>query len=326
MLYSVILGMLIFALFMAVYERQMDMRVQEEASSLADELGRTAFAALSGEQPFKDLPPSLGGSYYAVEVRDNSVIVVRITHGRGYGTECSSFVNFNLKVENGSFLPGGRVYFMRVGESLIISSSPVQAPEMEIFVSPTSAPPEFYNFAKHSARVAAGMIASYFSLSDIGYIAAGYSTSEDRIYVRWTRGAEEAYFETRWDVSDQRVGNVMRAWVLSGVNRVGSSVGSMITCDENLDNAVAGGWLFSGTKALQDLRNRTWKNENSFVNVPSDADIVAACVETNIGRMYPVWRISWDNYVIYYRAIPWWENDDSPGFIFQSYPEIEPVV
>jgi len=314
--------MLLFALFMTVYERQMDIRVQEEASSLAEELGRTAFSALTGGQPFKDLPPAVGGSPYAVEIRDNQVFVVRITGGRGSGSEYASVINAPIVVENGDFAPGGRMYFMRSGDRLLVSSSPIAPPAYELEVNPTGQPPEFYEFSKTNPRAATGIIASYFEISEQGYTATGYRLDGNAV-VRWEKGGVTRYLSVSGHNDAQRVGNVISAWVVDSVDP-GPEIPRNIS--ENLDNVVATGWLFSPERALRDLRLRTWKAGDNLITVPSNPQITAACVTTNAGRSYPVWRIAWDDFVIYYRAIPWWENDDEPGFVMQSSPAIEPVV
>ncbi|MEM2875095.1 MAG: hypothetical protein QW567_03645 [Candidatus Hadarchaeales archaeon] len=324
-LYGVVLAMLLFALFMTVYERQIEIRVQEEAKSLAEELGRTAFLALSGGQPFKDLPPDVGGSLYAVEVRE-SVFSVKIVGGRGANREYTSVVNAEVYVENGEFQPGGRVYFyfMRENELLVVSSSPIEPSWLEIGVVPTGQPPTFYYFSKENPMAAAGIMASYFTLSEQGYLITGYSVSGSTVIVR-LEGTSTRYCSVSGYDDDQRVGNVEGAWVVSGVGFLESAtISSQLS--ENLDNAVATGWLFSPSKALRDLRLRTWMVENQLVTVPSSPQITAACVTTNTGRSYPVWRITWENYVVYYRAIPWLENDADPGFVMQSSPFLEPVL
>jgi len=326
-LYGVILGILLFALFITVYERQMDIRVQEEATSLVEELGRTAFLALAGGQPFKDLPLDLGGCPYELEIQENSIFVVRITGGRGSGNEYTSVITGNISVENGKFEPGGRVYFMRVEESLLVSSSPISPPSWEIEVSPTQSPPAFYWFCKEKPKEAAGIIASYFTLLEPGYVLTRYSwDGEDNLIVEWKKGTEVRVFLVSGYENNRPVESVENAWI---VDCVQSGTCEELSGEENnmdLDNAVATGWLFSPEKVLGDLRKRTWKVGGQLVIIPSDSEISSACVTTNIGKSYPTWRISWENHVVYYRAMPWWEYENEPGFIMQSLPHLEPVL
>lgn len=323
-LYGVVLAMLIFALSVTVYGRQMDIRVQEEAAALAEELGETAFSALSGGQPFKDLPASLGGSPYTVEV-DGGVFCIRITGGRGAGGEYTSVVSAEVRVENGNFEPGGRIYFYFLRENgvLLVSSSPIEPPEFEIGARPTGHPPDFYYFCRGNARAAAAMIAAYFALSETGHVITGYSEIGGNVMVGMDGGRENFMVSGRWD--NQAVAHVEKAWVVDNVLVVEDAQISH-TMDENLDNVIATGWLFSPSEVMRVLRSRTWKVGDRLVSIPPDPEIAAACVTTDIGRSYPVWRIAWENCVVYYRAMPWWENDDEPGFVMQSSPVLEPVI
>lgn len=91
------------------------------------------------------------------------------------------------------------------------------------------------------------------------------------------------------------------------------------------DNAYSGGWLYSPQAALRHLRSRTWTSDNLPVVVPADAIIQASAVTTNVST-YPAWRVKFRGYTIFYHILPWWEMENTAGFVFQSYPWLKPIV
>ncbi len=333
-LFGVILAFLMAFLFITLYSQQLDLRVDEQANALANDLAQTAFAAMSGGQLMFNLPRDAGGSPYKIELQENSIFVVEITGGRRSGKTYSSVVNAVVAVENQDFSPGGLVYFMRSGDTIIMSAEPIVAPIENIAPIPTGEPPEFYYFAKEKAKVATAVIAAYFfTLENYHMIdVTKYSDQGDTVLVQISSQGEELFgvrvsYEN--GENSDNVGMVGSALIVTNLSIIENlDVGDSLS--ENVENAWKSGWLYSPSQALEHLRGRTWRreNDNTVVAVPSDATIRAAAATTNIST-YPTWRVEWqsDNYyVIHFQAMPWWEQEDTAGFVFQSDPELEPVV
>ena len=59
------------------------------------------------------------------------------------------------------------------------------------------------------------------------------------------------------------------------------------------------------------------KHQNRTVPVSENASILPCVVSMKAGK-FVAWRVSWDNYVIYTRALPWWWKENSPGFVYFS--------
>ncbi|MDI6643382.1 MAG: hypothetical protein QMD95_04985, partial [Candidatus Hodarchaeaceae archaeon] len=127
-LFGVLLAWMMAFIFISIYDQQLNARVDEQAGALADDLAKTAFTALSGGQPTVELPRDLGGTTYTIEVQDNNTFIVRIVAGRRAGYTYSAVVNATVTIENQDFSPGGRVYFMRSGDKVVVSAAPIEAP------------------------------------------------------------------------------------------------------------------------------------------------------------------------------------------------------
>lgn len=329
-LFGVILAGMMAFIFITIYTQQQDLRVDEQAKAIADDLAQTAFAALSGGQPMFDLPRDAGGSPYKIDLQENSVFVVEITGGRRSGKTYSSVVNAVVAVENQDFSPGGLVYFMRSGDTIIMSAEPIVAPIENIAPIPTGEPPEFYYFAKNNPREATAIGAAYFDAIE------RYSGEVDVSSYRWERadsllaqvtsgGAPLNVLRVTGAENGTDVGQVNTAWVVGQVENA-EDIGSATACSSP-DNAYHSGWLYSPQDALDHLRSRTWRvaGDGAVVVVPADASIQAASATTNLS-VYPTWRVAFESYVIFYRMVPWWELENTAGFVFQSDPELEPVV
>ena len=325
LLFGVIIAFLLAFLFIALYSQQLDARVDEQANALADDIAETAFASLSGGQAILPLPPDVGGSPYVVEVRENSVFVVRVTGGRRAGNEYSASVNATVAVENGDFYPGGRLYFVRIGDIVIISAVPIKAEGMETPVENISTtPPEFYYFAKVHPKEASAIIAAYYSAFED--IHAHLWEDGDSMLVRTDFGV----LRVSGEPNEDNVGLVENSWIVLNVENVGGSPESGWENSPSVENAWKSGWLYSPSQVLEHLRGRTWRRvkDNAVITLPSGATIHAAAATTNV-LTYPTWRVEWqaDNYyVIYLRAMPWWEMENTAGFVFQSRPELSPIL
>ncbi len=331
-LFGVILAWLMAFLFITLYNQQLDVRVDEQANALADDLSRTAFTSLSGGQPILELPRDVGGSAYTIEVQENSIFVVKIAGGRRAGNSYSALVNATVTVENQDFSPGGRVYFMRSGDQIIVSAASIEAPVENIAPVPTGEPPEFYYFAQSNPRDAAAIGAAYFEAREL-YSAendidvSSYRwESADSLLAQITSGEVPlAVLRVMGSEDGTDVGKVDTAWVVGQVES-DENIGSATTCPSP-DNAYRSSWLYSPQGVLNHLRSRTWRrvSDNTVVAVPADASIQAASATTNVST-YPTWRVTFESYVIFYQMVPWWEQEDTAGFVFQSEPPLEPVV
>ncbi len=62
-----------------------------------------------------------------------------------------------------------------------------------------------------------------------------------------------------------------------------------------------------------------------IVLIPEDALVRAGAAMTRSGA-YPIWRVQWENYIIYYQMMPWFSQEETRGFVFQSEPYLEPLL
>ncbi|MCS7131765.1 MAG: DNRLRE domain-containing protein, partial [Hadesarchaea archaeon] len=64
---------------------------------------------------------------------------------------------------------------------------------------------------------------------------------------------------------------------------------------------------------------------SDIVLIPEDAVVRAGVAVTDVGA-YPLWRVQWENYIIYYQMMPWFSQEETRGFVFQSEPYLEPLL
>lgn len=103
------MAILLAGVFFMQLTKQREFEVEAQAQALADDLARTCFSVLPGQQPTLDLPSRIAGSSYEVEIDENrSTFIVWITGGTGTGKSYWTVANIDLRVENASFTPGGR--------------------------------------------------------------------------------------------------------------------------------------------------------------------------------------------------------------------------
>lgn len=340
-LFGVILAFLMAFLFITLYSQQLDMRVDEQAKAIADDLAQTAFTSFSGGQPILDLPRDVGGSPYEIKVdQERGIFMVEITGGRRAGNSYSAIVSASLKVDNQDFSPGGRVYFMEnvVNRGqIIVSAAPISAENIPIeFPAPSEEPPEFYlDFARHGDNQpqATAVAAAYFEARELfdNIDVSAYEWSDAHLLVQITEnGVNRAVMQVTGE-DDEGVGEITKVWLVKeNIVNENTTLKNPVRCPSPAD-AYRSDWLYSKQDALDHLRSRTWQreNDNTVVAVPADASIHAAAATTNISLTYPTWRVTFEGYVIFYRMMPWWENDEEPGFVFQSGPagfELEPIV
>ena len=330
-LFGVLLAWLMAFLFISVYDQQLNARVDEQAGALANELARSAFTSLSYVQPPFELPRDLGGSVYTIEVQDNNTFVVRIVGGRRTGNTYSAVVNATVVIENRDFSPGGRAYFMRSWGQVIVSASPIEAPIENIVPIPAGEPPEFYYFARENQREATAIGAAYFEAlnrypgENIDVSAFRWEATNSLLAQVTSGGVPKITMRVTGSENAANVGKVVSAWVVELVENA-VEIESPTACPSP-DNAYRGGWLHSPRGALDHLRSRTWRrvSNNAVVAVPTDAVIQAAAATTNVST-YPTWRVRFENYTIFYQMTPWWQKENTAGFVFQSDPELHPVV
>ncbi|MFN4132952.1 MAG: hypothetical protein ACK4GQ_01075 [Candidatus Hadarchaeales archaeon] len=325
-IFGVFLAFLMTVVFVSIYSQQQYARVEDEANHLVETLSKTAFQALaSSALASVDLPATLGGSEYSLEVEENAIFVLRIISGRGAGNVYSERTNITLEVENREFKPGGKIFFYGAGEKVVVSASVVQPPTIPFSFPASSNPPPFYYFAKENPREAAGIAAVFFtSAGRENADVFGYSWEDGKLIVQGRVGSDNFVAGVEFDEDTTQVGKVEMAWVVAKVENVFAATEN--SCP-SIENANAEGWVYSPADVLKHLRSRTWVrgSDEQIISVPGDADIHAAAVLTNVS-VFPAWRITFENQIIYYRLMPWWEKENDPGFLFQSLPEIYPVI
>ncbi len=330
-IFGVLLAFMMTFVFISVYDQQLNARVATEAESLAEGLAQTAFQSLSsGTLTTYDLPSNLGGSEYTVKITDNSTFVVTITSGRKAGSSYGAVVNARILIENSNFEPRGKVYFMQQGGQLVVSSSEISLTAENVFITPTATPPDFYHFAKENAREAAGIAAAFFEHraanpaenSDV----TSYAWAGDNLLVEVTvNGDSSIGYRVGFVENSVYVGSITSSWVVVQVENTDN-----LTSGENspsIENAYSTGWYHSSGAVINHLRSRTWNltSDNSILSVPAYATIAASSSTTNVAT-YPTWRVTFDNQTMVYRGMPWWEAENTAGFIFQAEPELFPVV
>lgn len=329
-LFGVILAGFMAFIFISIYNQQLSIRVDEQAEALANDLAQAGFDSLSGGQSILLLPKDLGGSSYSIAVQDNSIFVVRILGGWRSGSSYSAVVNASVLVENENFSPGGHAFFMRSGDEIIMSASPIEARPENIIQVPSTEPPLFYYFSKQDPKGAAAIAAAYFNAKSL-YLGENidvlsYRWDGNSLLAQVSRGSGVSII-TRVTGSEDNtiVGVIENAWIVENLENV-DEIENSTSCPSP-DNAYLSGWLYSPQATLNHLRSRTWyrASDNAVVVVPADAIVQASAVTTNVST-YPAWRVKFENYTIYYHMLPWWENEDTPGFLFQSDPELTPII
>lgn len=321
LLFGTLIAILLAGVFYMQLTKQREFEVGAQAQELADDLARTCSSVLPGQQPTLDLPSRLAGSSYELEIDENhSTFIVWITGGTEEGESYWTVANVGLRVENRGFAPGGKVYFMRSGDVVVVSASPIEAPQENIFPTPSGEPPDFYYFARENQREATAIIAAYFEVSQD--IDAYEWEDSNLILVR----AGSILVRIQGYENEEDIGLIGNAWIISNIENYAGELTAAIPCPSP-ENAYSSGWLYSPSQALGYLRSRTWRrtSDNSIVAIPSDALVRAATVTTNVSS-YPTWRVEWENYIIHYQTGPWWHAENTPGFVFQSEPELEALV
>lgn len=325
-LFGVIVAALLAGISIVQYNRQLDARVDEQGQALANDLARVSFTAFSREQPSFTLPSNLGGSDYELGVDENSsTFIVHIRAGRQSGTSYYSTANVSLSVESSDFAPGGSVYFQRSGDVVVVSSSPITAPQENLSPPATATPPEFYGFAKGNVKAATAITAAYFSALENRpqADATGYRFEGDNVLVQIISNGENLFgVRVSGYENTDNVGMVDNSWIVTSLT-ISDNLTSPIACP-SVENARASGWLYSPAEVLTYLRSRTWRrvSDNLLVVVPADASVRAAAATTNVST-YLTYRVTFEGYVLHYRAMPWWAQENQAGFVFQSVPELE---
>ena len=328
-LFGVIVAAMLAGIFIVQYNRQLEARVDEQAQALANDLARISFTAFSREQPSFLLPRNLGGSDYELSVDENSsTFIVHIKTGKQSGTSYYSTANVSLSEDNFNPVPGSSVYFKWSGNVVIISSSPITAPQENLLPPVTATPPGFYDFAKEDAKTATAITAAYFEArnrypNENIDVSAYQWENENNLLAQITSNGKNFVFRVTGSKDDTVVDKVENAWIVDSVDNV-AGIRSATPC-YSPDNAYRSGWLYSRAEALAYLRSRTWMSDDTPVVIPENALVQAAAATTNVST-YPTYRVAFDDYTLYYQAMPWWAQENSPGFVFQSEPELEPVA
>lgn len=333
MLFGVLMAAALSLIGILQYQRLREAVVDEQGQALVDDLVRTAFATLGKEQSNLSLPRTLGESGYSLEVDvEHATFIVHVTTGIRAGKTYLAAANVTLNVENSKFLPGNSIYFVRRGENVVVSASPIQVPPEEIELPATTTPPEFYYFAKEKQREAVAIAASYYFVLEnfAGVDAVGYTYEGDDILIQiGYRGGENLFgIRVTGQENNKNIGKVDNAWIVKDLSITDNLFGAIAS--PSIENANLSDWVYSHEQILDHLCSRTWQrvSDNVVVVVPADAMTRAAAATTNVST-YPTWRIEWQDdayYVIYYQLMPWFWGDPAPGFVFQSEPELEPIT
>jgi hypothetical protein len=276
--------------------RVAETKLSQEFQQLADMLASRASLASLGSIVPVDLPLTVEGQKYLAECRKEG-FVIQVLTGKMKGRRF--FASSPVQLVPRQLEPGARVYMHPTKDGIVISDYPVLEPSPK---SPyPEQPPEFYRFSKSNPEISAFALWCYFQL---GEEATHYCENIVKV------GA--SYLEPIAELENEG----MLAWVIKGTREV--SAPPNLNKLPSVKEAENSGWLLSPKQALAEIRAREWKNEeNDTVLVPENASIIPSVVFTKMGK-FVAWRIAWDNYLIYSRALLWWWKETSPGFVYFS--------
>ena len=317
LLFGALTALLLASAFLLQLTSQAREAVDEQAEGLLEAVARAAFSLLPGEETRVDLPPSVGGCGYEFWAGENG-LHLRVLDGVRRGKLYSLTLLERVEVENSSFREA--VYLRRAEDSLVLSSSPFATPSSPSFPSggEVPLPPPFYSFAKEHPIQAAALVEAY---SRTGREPLGYVSEDGRVLVFL---GENLWLEVRGEESGERVGEVERAWVVEEVGEVEGRAG-WENCP-GVAEAAEGGWVLPSSRALSEFLGRAWKSGGERVR-PENLRIRAAAVRTGVGS-FPCWRLDFlsggREFVVYWRMLRWWYAENSPGFLMQGEPALEP--
>jgi hypothetical protein len=342
LLFSALMAIVLAGIFIMQFTHQQEFRVDQEAQDLADTLSRMCFDALKGQSENLTLSSTLGGASYWVGVdEEKSGFTVHMTGGHRAGYSYLSYAGVSLQlyeIEDGKLLPGDNLYFKENQPGVIVlSTSPIPSAGWS-WSKADNTPPGFYYFARENQRAAAAIIAGYWEAlqaveNSEGLDVAGYSTEEENWFVLLRHHGEHIVYKITEKENSDNVGKVDNAWTMENTIKIEENFPSFEPTPENvsIENALKNGWLYLPYHLRQDLCGRTWEHVDSgeIVTIPPDFEYRAAVVTTEVST-YPAWRIEFsdrDNlYTMYYYMMPWWWAENIPGFVFQSEPELTPVI
>ncbi len=316
LLFGSLTALLLASAFLLQLTSQAREAVDEQAEGLLEAVARAAFSLLPGEETRVDLPPSVGGCGYEFWAEENGLFL-RVLDGIRRGRLYSLPLLERVEVENSSFR--GAVYLRRTEAFLVLSSSPFPPPSHPLPSGGETFPPSFYSFAKEHPIPAAALVEAY---STTGRDPVGYVWESRRVLVFL---GENLWLEVRGEESGERVGRVENAWVVEGVGEAEGRA-EWEECPSVVE-AVEGGWVLLPSRALSEFLGRAWESGGERVR-PENLRVRAAAVRTGVGS-FPSWRLDFTSggraFVVYWRMVRWWYAENSPGFLMQSEPPLEPV-
>jgi hypothetical protein len=294
LLFTLFLAVSLGVLFSLYQSRLVGAKLVSEAQQLADMLASRASLASLGNIVPVDLPESLEGRPYSVECRGNEFVV------RLEGREFSAVIG--TRVAPRPLEPGTRVYFYPTSAGVIISDRPPSG-HLEELPPASENKPAFYDFSKGNPEVSACALWCYFWL---GREAVRYSENVNVLK------AGDSFLEP----AAENEGENVRAWVVRGMRQAPTPPAMKDL--PSVREAENSGWLLSPQQTLEEVKEREWRDvENHVVTVPENASILPCVVSTSVGR-FVAWRVAWENYIVYTRALLWSWEENSPGFAYFS--------
>jgi hypothetical protein len=296
LLFTLLLAVSLGVLFSLYQSRLVGARLASEAQQLADMLASRASLASLGNIVPVDLPASLEGRPYSVECRGNE-FVVRLER-----REFSAVIG--TRIAPRPLEPGTRVYLCPTSAGVVISDRP-PTEHLEELPPASENRPAFYDFSKNNPEVSACALWCYFLLGK-----EAVQCSENGNVLK----AGDSFLEPAADNEGENV----QAWVVRGMRQAPTP--SALKNLPSVGEAENSGWLLSPQRALEEVKEREWRDaENRVVTVPENASILPCVVSTSVGR-FLAWRVAWEDYIVYTRALLWsWgENLNSPGFAYFS--------
>lgn len=316
---------LLAAAFFAYVYSQRGYEVGAQAQALADELSRTSFSALYQTAPTYDLPKSVGGAYYEVRIDNETNTFIVEADGKSYRSAAGT----NIKSVDSLPDSGGTLHALGVEDRVLISSNPIPSENYEVEVI-TITTPEFYYFAKDNAREAAAITAAYFRAikafpgENLDIQEYEWENS-NTLLARVTSGGELlTVMRVGGYENSQDIGYIKNAWIVEEVENTSEDISG--TDCPSIENAVSSGWVYSSSQIIRHLKTRAWYKNDQPIKIPQDVKPTPSTATTSVST-YPTYRFEFlsgtTEYTLHFGLMSWKIDENQPGFVFESKPELE---
>lgn len=328
-LFGVVMAGLLIGILLAYTSTQKEYATGKEAQNLADSLSKTAFSAIQNKQQTFQLYKAVGDSNYELNVKNNTFII-KISGTGPVGRQYRSTVGADLEVSGNLPEPGETLYLRGDGEKVIVSSEPIDN-ESEDFdnYGGMKNSPDFYEFAKNNPKTATGLIAAYFHARENygGDIDVGNYEwdSSNNLRVKIVSGNRHlTTFKVRGEENNDNVGLIDNVWTVENISQTNENIENPKSPD-SIKEAYSRNWLYTPNQVKETVKGRIWRdNDDDTIEISQEIQGKASAATTNVST-YPTWRFEIEKgktYIFHLAAIPWKYDEKTPGFAFESEPEL----